>query len=82
MQQACKAMLDSSGILEIEERVLNYLYAHRGSVKLMATVDDIARLLQVGADSLMQTSSARLNEQKFLTMNIVMLRFEHFEVGL
>jgi hypothetical protein len=40
-------MLASSGIVELEDRVLSFLYAHAGSVKLLATLDDLGRLLTV-----------------------------------
>jgi hypothetical protein len=40
-------MLNSSGILELEERVLSFLYSHAGALKHLATLDDVGRLLQV-----------------------------------
>ncbi|KAG1654245.1 hypothetical protein FOA52_005800 [Chlamydomonas sp. UWO 241] len=42
---AAHAVLEDSGVLDLEQRVLAYIYAHGGAVKLMATVDDIGRLL-------------------------------------
>jgi hypothetical protein len=43
--EAAYAVLEDSGVLDLEQRVLAYIYAHGGAVKLMATVDDIGRLL-------------------------------------
>lgn len=43
------ALSQESGILELESKVLSFLYAHAASVKLLATSDDVARLLQVGS---------------------------------
>eukprot|EP00798_Chlamydomonas_sp_ICE-L_P018264 gene18264-24718_t len=42
---AAYAMLDNSGIEDLEQQVLAFLYAHGGNIKLMALVDDAARLL-------------------------------------
>ena len=48
MSQAANAVLADSGILDLEQQVLAFLYAHGGAVKMLATCDDIGRLLQVG----------------------------------
>lgn len=46
VRQAAEGMLQESGILELEARVLSFLYAHSAAVKFLATVDDVVRLLQ------------------------------------
>ncbi|KAI8470959.1 MAG: hypothetical protein J3K34DRAFT_458551 [Monoraphidium minutum] len=38
-------MLETSGVPELEERVLGFLYANSAGLKLMATIDDAGRLL-------------------------------------
>lgn len=44
-----KGMLEASGILELEQKVLGFLYSHGGSLKLLSILDDAIRLLhQVG----------------------------------
>ena len=45
-KQAAEEMLADSGLAELEETVLAFLYAHSGSVKLLALTDDIVRMLQ------------------------------------
>ncbi len=44
-KQAAEEMLTDSGLAELEERVLAFLYAHSGSLKLLALLDDIVRML-------------------------------------
>ncbi len=48
VRAAAADMLECSGIVELEERVLSFLYAHSAGLKLLATMDDVGRLLQVG----------------------------------
>lgn len=43
---AAVEMLTDSGLAELEETVLAFLYAHSGSLKLLALLDDIVRMLQ------------------------------------
>ena len=43
---AAEEMLTDSGLAELEETVLAFLYAHSGSLKLLALLDDIVRMLQ------------------------------------
>ena len=38
-------MLQESGLHELEERVLGFLYNNSGSLKLLSTLDDVQRLL-------------------------------------
>ncbi len=38
-------MLQDSGLHELEERVLGFLYNNSGSLKLLSTLDDVQRLL-------------------------------------
>ncbi|KXZ53106.1 hypothetical protein GPECTOR_8g96 [Gonium pectorale] len=45
IRSAAGCLLEGSGILDLEGRVLTFLAAHAGSVKLLATADDTARLL-------------------------------------
>ena len=45
-KQAAEEMLADSGLAELEETVLAFLYAHSGSLKLLALLDDIVRMLQ------------------------------------
>ncbi|EFJ51098.1 hypothetical protein VOLCADRAFT_103740 [Volvox carteri f. nagariensis] len=45
VRAAAGCLLEGSGILELESRVLTFLAAHAGSVKLLATADDLTRLL-------------------------------------
>lgn len=44
---AATAMLEDSGILDLESKVLGFLFSHAGAVKLMAGLDDVVQLLQV-----------------------------------
>ncbi len=44
-KQAAEEMLTDSGLAELEERVLAFLYAHSGSLKLLALLDDVVRML-------------------------------------
>ena len=44
-KQAAEEMLTDSGVAELEERVLAFLYAHSGSLKLLALLDDAVRML-------------------------------------
>ncbi|DBA79311.1 TPA: hypothetical protein ACH3X2_007790 [Trebouxia sp. C0005] len=44
-KQAAEDMLTDSGLAELEERVLAFLYAHSGSLKLLALLDDVTRML-------------------------------------
>ena len=44
-KQAAEEMLTDSGLAELEGRVLGFLYAHSGSLKLLALLDDIVRML-------------------------------------
>ena len=44
-RQAAEEMLAESGVAELENRVLAFLYAHSGSVKLLALLDDAVRML-------------------------------------
>ena len=43
---AAEEMLLDSGLAELEETVLAFLYSHSGSLKLLALLDDIVRMLQ------------------------------------
>ncbi|KAL3150332.1 hypothetical protein ABBQ32_000177 [Trebouxia sp. C0010 RCD-2024] len=43
---AAQEMLADSGLAELEQTVLAFLYAHSGSLKLLALLDDIVRMLQ------------------------------------
>ena len=43
--QAAQEMLGESGLAELEDRVLAFLYAHSGGLKLLALLDDIVRML-------------------------------------
>ena len=43
---AAEEMLADSGLAELEQTVLAFLYAHSGSLKLLALLDDIVRMLQ------------------------------------
>lgn len=46
---AAKEMLADSGLEELEQRVLGFLYSHSGNLKLLSVLDDASRLLhQVG----------------------------------
>ncbi|GLC43094.1 hypothetical protein PLESTB_000863800 [Pleodorina starrii] len=45
VRAAAGCLLEGSGILDLEGRVLTFLAAHAGSVKLLATADDLTRLL-------------------------------------
>ena len=45
-QSAAEDMLSDSGLAELEETVLAFLYNHSGSLKLLALLDDIVRMLQ------------------------------------
>lgn len=40
-------MLEISGISQLEDRVVSFLYTHSGSIKLLSLLDDEAMLLQV-----------------------------------
>lgn len=40
-------MLENSGIAQLEDRVLSFLYTHSGAIKLLSLLDDQAMLLQV-----------------------------------
>ena len=42
---AAGEMLIASGLAELEETVLAFLYAHSGSLKMLALLDDIVRML-------------------------------------
>jgi len=44
-KQAAEEMLTDSGLAELEERVLAFLYAHSGSLELLALLDDVVRML-------------------------------------
>ena len=43
---AAEEMLTDSGLADLEETVLAFLYAHSGSLKLLSLLDDIVRMLQ------------------------------------
>lgn len=43
---AAEEMLADSGVAELEQTVLAFLHAHSGSLKLLALLDDIVRMLQ------------------------------------
>ena len=43
---AAEEMLTECGLAELEETVLAFLYAHSGSLKLLALLDDLVRMLQ------------------------------------
>ena len=45
MRAAAREMLEASGVPELEARVLSFLYDHAAVVKLVATLDDMKRLL-------------------------------------
>ncbi len=50
IRSAAAGLLESSGVPELEARVLSFLGAHAAAVKMLATLDDCVRLLeQVGA---------------------------------
>ena len=44
-KQAAEEMLTDSGVAELEEMVLAFLYAHSGGLKLLALLDDTVRML-------------------------------------
>ncbi|GAX72603.1 hypothetical protein CEUSTIGMA_g59.t1 [Chlamydomonas eustigma] len=46
VMSAAHVLLQDSGITDLEQQVLAFLYSHGGAVKLLASVDDISRLLQ------------------------------------
>lgn len=66
---AAHGMLQESGILDLESRVLAHLYAHSAAVKLLATADDAVRLLQgmsnvaVSNKRALETGMAQLETQ-------------------
>lgn len=44
-KRAAEEMLTDSGLAELEETVLAFLYAHSGSLKLLALLDDTVHML-------------------------------------
>ena len=44
-KQAAEEMLAESGVAQLESRVLAFLYAHSGSLKMLALLDDTVRML-------------------------------------
>lgn len=51
---AAQEFLEVSGIQQLEERVLSFLFSHSGILKMLATLDDTARMLhQVSRHSCM-----------------------------
>ncbi|GLI58627.1 hypothetical protein VaNZ11_000362 [Volvox africanus] len=70
LNDAASCLLDGSGILELESRVLSFLAAHAASVKLLATADDLTRLLAqvrnvaLACRSCLRANVAALKEQE------------------
>lgn len=68
---AAQELLAESGVLQLEERVLGFLFSHAAVVKLLATVDDLQRLIgQVGgsgASTVVQTFVAGAAETRACT---------------
>ncbi|GIL46881.1 hypothetical protein Vafri_3748 [Volvox africanus] len=70
LNDAASCLLDGSGILELESRVLSFLAAHAASVKLLATADDLTRLLAqvrnvaLACRSCLRSNVAALKEQE------------------
>lgn len=48
---AAREFLEVSGIQQLEERVLSFLFSHSGILQMLATVDDTTRMLQQVCDS-------------------------------
>lgn len=46
IRSAAAGLLESSGVPELEARVLSFLGAHAAAVKMLATLDDCVRLLE------------------------------------
>ncbi|GIL70787.1 hypothetical protein Vretimale_3881 [Volvox reticuliferus] len=70
LRTAAGHVLEGSGILELESRVLSFLAAHAGSVKLLAAADDLTRLLAqvrnvaLACRSCLSANVAALQEQE------------------
>ena len=47
---AAREFLEVSGIQQLEERVLSFLFSHSGILQMLATVDDTTRMLQQVGD--------------------------------
>ena len=45
MQAAATAMFEDSGLAGLEDKIFTYLYSQSAPLKLLATIDDSARLL-------------------------------------